>query len=134
MRLTRLLAAVVIAASAAACAASSGTGTASSTPRRSADLITREEIEGTDATNMEQVIQRLRPTWLRGRGQVSIANAGAGEPLVYMDDTRLGGLDALSTVVPNEVLEVRRLNAAEATNRFGTGHAGGAIVIRRRRG
>lgn len=132
MRLSRLLLAVVIASSTAACAGSSGAGAATQ-PRRSADLITRAEIEGTDAANMEQLIQRLRPTWLRGRGQVSIANSAAGNPLVYMDDTRLGGLEALATVVPNEVQEVRRLGAAEATNRYGTGHAGGAIVIRRKR-
>lgn len=133
MRLTRLLLAVAIATTTAACASSTGSSGSSNTPRRSADLITRDELTGVDAANMEQVIQRLRPTWLRGRGQVSIGNAEAGNPIVYIGDTRLGGLQTLSTVVPAEVQEVRRLSAAEATNRYGTGHAGGAIVLRRKR-
>lgn len=132
MRLTRILLAAAIAVSVASCASGSGQRTTVA-PRRSADLITADEIAASDASNMEQVVQRLRPTWLRGRGTVSIANANAGSPVVYLDDTRLGGVDALATVVPAEVQEVRRLNAAEATNRYGTGHAGGAIVVRRKK-
>jgi hypothetical protein len=103
-------------------------------PRREADLITFEEIAAVDASTLHQVVQRLRPNWMRSRGQVSIQNPSAGNPVVYIDDTRMGGIEALHQVIPSEVQEVRHLNASDATNRFGTGHAGGAILIRRRTG
>ena len=102
--------------------------------RGSADLITQEELEKTDVSNLHQAIQRLRPNWLHSRGQVSITNRSAGDPVVYLEETRLGGLSTLGQLSVTEIREVRRLSAGEATNRFGTGHAGGAIVVTRRTG
>ncbi|HYD51204.1 MAG TPA: hypothetical protein VEA99_01205 [Gemmatimonadaceae bacterium] len=118
----------------AALSACASGGSTTATPRRSADLITAEELAQTDTPNLLYAVQRLRPNWLRSRGQVSINTPGAGEPVVYIDDTRLGAIGTLEQIIPSEVREVRRLNAAEATNRYGTGHAGGAIVVRRRVG
>lgn len=103
-------------------------------PRVQSDLITQEELERTDVSSLLQAIQRLRPNWLHSRGQVSITNRSAGDPVVYLDETRLGGLTTLEQLSVTEIREVRRLSAGEATNRFGTGHAGGAIVARRRTG
>jgi hypothetical protein len=117
----------------AACA-SSGGGSTTASPRREADLISAEELAQVDVPNLFQAIQRLRPNWLRSRGQVSIRNPEAGNPVVYIDDTRFGELRTLEQITTSEVREVQRMNAAEATNRFGTGHAGGAIVVRRRTG
>jgi hypothetical protein len=113
-----------------ACATSGRTAA----PRRDSELITIEELTATEAATMHQVIQRLRPNWLRSRGQVSIQSPAAGNPVVYIDDTRMGGVESLHSIIPSEVQEVRHLNAADATNRFGTGHAGGAIIVRRRTG
>ena len=116
----------------AACASGKGSTTAS--PRREADLISASELAQIDVPNLHQAIQRLRPNWLRSRGQVSIRSPEAGNPVVYIDDTRFGELRTLEQITPAEVREIQRMNAAEATNRFGTGHAGGAIVVRRKTG
>jgi hypothetical protein len=113
-----------------ACASSGRTAP----PRRDSELLTIEELAATEAATLHQVLQRLRPNWLRSRGQISIENTTAGNPVVYVDDTRMGGVEALHSIIPSEVQEVRHLNAADATNRYGTGHAGGAIIVRRRTG
>lgn len=135
MRLRRTLLPYLL-AGLAACgtSASQSTVTTAGSARRQADLITAEELTSADSPNLHLAIQRLRPNWLRSRGQVSIQTPDAGMPVVYFEETRLGGLQTLEQIVPGEVREVQRLSAAEATNRFGTGHAGGAIVVRRRTG
>jgi hypothetical protein len=130
MRVSRFLLPLVLAV-AAACASSGGT---SASPRRSSDVITADELASVEVPNLHQAIQRLRPNWLRSRGQVSIQTPDAGNPVVYVDDTRFGDLRTLEQIVTSEVQEVRRMNAAEATNRYGTGHAGGALVVKRRTG
>ena len=77
----------------AGCASSSGTspGVAS----RSANLITREEIEAqlTTQESAYQLIQRLHPNWLRAR-----TSSFSGErilPAVVLNGSRYGELDSL---------------------------------------
>jgi len=136
MRLTRLAVSLFVAvtsislvAGLSACAGASNTSRGA--PRRVGDLITRAELDNAQAPDLHQAIQRLRPNWLHSRGPVSLQSPDAGNVLVYLDDTRLGGIEALSNLQPAEVLEIRRLSAADATSRWGVGHAGGAILVRR---
>ena len=75
--------------------------------------------------DLDQAIQRLRANWLRGRG--------GSTPVVYIDGQRRGGLRELSSVRVDEVERVERMNAPDATMRFGTNHDGGAILVTRRR-
>ena len=66
----RLAAVVGLALLAAACA--SGGGSGDSGPRRDRNLITGEELTQTgELTTLFDAIRRLRPTWLRGRGNLS---------------------------------------------------------------
>jgi hypothetical protein len=76
-------------------------------------------------------VQRLRPQWLRARprGQTRLAGAEAGI-VVYIDATRYGSLNSLQSLAVGGIYEIQRYDASEATNRFGTGHTNGAIVIR----
>lgn len=136
MRRRHLLSLSVAVVLAAGCAAggASQQGAAPAAPRRSADLITRAELDEVLVPSMKEAIERLRPNWLRARGPTSIQQPGAGAPTVYLDDSRLGGLEVLSTVQPAEITEARRLNASEATQRFGMNNSGGAIVLKRRVG
>lgn len=53
-------------------------------------------------------------------------------PVAYLDGTRLTDLSALGGVPTASVVEVRYLPGSEATTRFGTGHIGGAVVVRTR--
>jgi hypothetical protein len=107
-------------------------GATSSAPRGSSDVITQAELARVEAVTLRQAIERLRPNFLRSRGPSSITDQTAGAIIVYLDETRMGGLDALENIPVTEVREVRKLNASEATQRYGTGHAGGVIVVRRK--
>ena len=42
---------------------------------------------------------------------------------------QFGSLEALYSMHVNDVTHVRYLSPADATTRFGTGHAGGAILV-----
>lgn len=145
MRILQLSAFALAFGLSAACA-SSGTGsatqsgTAQHAPRPSQNLITQEELDGIDVTDVYQAVQRLRPTMLQakrgpttlGAGTRSGGGSEADAIQVYIDNQRLGGVSTLSQVPKSEIREVRYLSASEATQRFGTGNAAGAIVLLRK--
>lgn len=107
------------------------------------DFITMYELEQTTNRTLYDAIQNLRPEWLRTRGMTNPQETGsltgdannpqvvAGAPTikVYMDNAYLGGVDALRDVSTNAIQTVRRLDAAEATTRWGAGHLHGAIAV-----
>lgn len=98
-------------------------------PRASANRIVAEELVVHGSTNLLETVTILRPTWLRDRGRVSLTNETAHELVVYLDGTRLGGAEYLRRIRASDVSLVHYLNPSQATNRFGTGHSGGAIVV-----
>jgi len=95
--------------------------------RRNPNLITAEELAASNAQNAYQAIQILRPAWLRTRG--SGGHAGPQTPVVYVDQNRFGSLQALVDINVTGIAEIRYMDSIEATNRFGTGHGGGAILV-----
>ena len=56
----------------------------------------------------------------------------AGEVVVYLNGMRYGGVRSLTTLSAEAVGDITYMNASDATTRFGTGHSGGAILIRTR--
>jgi hypothetical protein len=95
--------------------------------------IVQAQVEASTARNAYELVQQLRPTWLRARGTQSIQNPGSTFPVVYVNGTREGSIEALRTVEIALVREVEFLSAPQATTRFGTGHSGGAILVHFRR-
>lgn len=108
-----------------ACAAA-GTGE----QRTRQDLITREEIESIDVSNLYDVVQRLRPRWLNVRSSQSF---GLGtDVVVYQGQALLGTADVLRQLGPREAHSLRYLDGATATASLpglGSRHVAGAIVI-----
>jgi len=92
--------------------------------------ITVEEIASTNMSTALEVVQSLRPNWLRERGPVSIRNPQGSEVIVYLDGARFGGMDSLRQIRVSSVASIEYLNSSEATFRFGTNHVGGAILVR----
>jgi hypothetical protein len=92
-------------------------------------VITAAELSQTGASNIHQAIQALRPQWLRGRPAGSMRGGARDEAVVYLDNNRYGSLNSLAQLSLGGVTEIRYLDASEATNRYGTGHAGGAIIV-----
>jgi len=144
--LTRPLILAAILAGGSACASSSGSAgagqagepqtavvSAPNRARKDPSVITSEEIEARPTLNARQVIEQLRPQFLRVRGTTTLGNAATQDVIwVYLDGTRYGTIDVLSNISANEVREIRYLSPSEATNRFGTGHVQGAILVARK--
>jgi hypothetical protein len=106
--------------------ASAGPGSSGSGP------ITRADLEDVSMRDAYEVVQRLRPAWLRARGRVSFQSSTAQNPVVYVDGIRFGSPESLRQVPADAVQDIRYLGASEATTRFGTGHPGGVILVRTR--
>lgn len=108
----------------ASCA--SGGGAADST--RSNQVITGEDVTDLDVATAYEVVQRLRPGWLRGRGPASLSGA-EGLPLVYIDGIRSGGIEALGNVHAGIVTEIRFLSGRDASVTYGLDHGSGVIEV-----
>jgi hypothetical protein len=111
------------------------------------EIITQEEVDAASASNVFELVQRLHPEWLRERGAQSFSEGdkvqgdmqgttvtpGLPTILVYQDNARMGGVEALRSIPIADVGSVQFLNAAQATYRFGIGHAHGVILITTRK-
>jgi hypothetical protein len=98
-----------------------------SSPGGNRELITEGDIEQSTATNALDLVQRVRPQWLRSRGQMSIQRPV--EVVVYVNGHPSGGARSLADVHIQSIREIRFLSAVEATQRFGTDHGAGAILV-----
>ena len=136
MRLHRIIgrgaALLVAAAVLSAPGCSSATQTGARAPSVSRRVLLADEIGAVPAASAYEAVSRLRPEWLRRRGQISIRDPSAGEVVVYLDGVRFGGPGSLRNIRAESILQMEYLDASDATTRFGTGHGGGAILVRTR--
>ena len=95
--------------------------------RHNPDVITAEEIAATNVATAFEVVERLRPQFLRTRGPSSALLET--RITVFQDNMNLGGIDMLRQIRAADVQEIRYLSASDATTRFGSGHPAGAIVV-----
>lgn len=105
------------------CATSGASDTSS---RGSSRLITAEEAQQSGALNADEVIRRVRPQWLQAGG--STFRGGGDLPTVYMDGVRVE-FSELRAVRTAMIQRLEFLSPTDATNRFGTNHTGGAILV-----
>ena len=130
MRLSTLVLAAVV----AACATGAAPETSGSAPRNP-DVITQQELEQVPYSNAYDAIRRLRPQMLvqrSGSGSSSITQQASYAIRVYLDNVPVGGLSELKGIALAGIREIRYFGPTDATQRFGTGNAGGAIAIRTR--
>jgi hypothetical protein len=130
MQLTRIAFAAVLVSSQmtlAACA-SGGSGSAAT---RQPDLISRAEIVESGASDALEIVERLRPQFLRPRGGLSIRDGGApSPPQVFVDGLELGGPDVLRDIPASSVMEIRYERNRDTEVRLGSGQHGGVIHVR----
>jgi len=100
-------------------------------------VIDQSEIStrASDATNALQIIQKLRPQMLTGRGLGSPTDVTGetSKPRVYVDNISYGDLGTLSNLTANQIKEIRFMNSRDATTQWGTGHMGGVILVTTKR-
>lgn len=129
-----------------AAAARSARPPASTLPPDRRRLLTRAEVDRSSAPTATELVQTLRPQWLRARGNDATRARTAPLPggitavlideapvVVYLDGTLIGLLEALRTIRRVEIEEVEYYDAGEAQQRWGTGHQHGAINVVTRR-
>lgn len=95
----------------------------------SRNYIFADEIRRSVATNAYDLIESLRPHWLRGRGPKSVRVRMASNPIVYVDGLRHGYVSALISLPVHNIVEIQYMSSGDATIRFGIDHPGGAILI-----
>ena len=120
-----------------ACGGSGGQATTQSRPIRGpADRISEAEINAGVYQNALEVVRNLRPGMLIPRGAAPDASGlgAASIPImVYMDDVRLGDIGSMVNIPAGRVVEIRFINARDATTRYGTGHGSGVILVTTKR-
>lgn len=97
----------------------------------SGTTLTREQLSTTNADNLYEAINKLRPSWLSSRGPTSVTDATPTGVDVFMGNTLLGKADYLRQVRPGDVTEVKYWDSGSAAARFGMGHPRGVIEITR---
>jgi len=95
--------------------------------RRTPNVLIEEDILGAEATDAYEVVQQLRPNWLRRRGPTSRRSPGSGNVTVYVDGVQFGDASVLRSIPTGDMVGMAYFSAADATVKFG-GRQGGAVI------
>jgi hypothetical protein len=123
-RVFKLLPLLVLPLLLPSCATTGGGGSGGSTR-----VLTAEQIADLPVMTAYEAVQRVRPQWLRTRSSPTMANPRPALAVVYLDGVRTGDATELRRIRAREVERMEYLTPSDATNRFGTGHQGGAILV-----
>lgn len=105
-------------------------------------VIEEEELQEASGSNAYDIVQSLRPSWLRARrGRDAFPQAddnpdqpdGGGGPVVYVDGSEFGDVETLRQIGRDDLEEMEYLSPSDAQTRFGLDHDGGAILVTLRR-
>jgi hypothetical protein len=119
--------AVLFAGAVLACAPPSTVPGAGAT--RNANVITREDIKGTNASNAYEAVSRLRPKFLNSHGATTFSPNDTGLPNVYLNHSLYGDIESLRNIDVSSISEIHYYSAPEASTRFGRGNVSGAIEV-----
>ena len=97
------------------------------------DLLTREEIMGVrGVTNLYDVVERLRPRWLKVRSQDRSFGLTTSI-VVFQNQTLLGTVETLRQLQPGLAYQLKYLDGTTAKNTLPglafEGHVAGAIIL-----
>lgn len=108
-------------------------------PKSSSRQITEADIErlGSSAANAYDVVQTLRPQWLRKRNDilnlpgVTAGDTGMPEFSVFVNDHEMGGLNFLRALPAEQVYSMRFLTMNEVGARYGPTNGPGIVIVLR---
>lgn len=127
---TSLIARMQLLLLAAACAASPSGGAVSTSSNRA--LVTEAEIPTTGTETAYELVQRIRPEFLRVRPAQGSAGANgnvAPAAILVVNGQRVGGVEDLKTIPASALSTIRYYTIEEAKRRFGMQYGGGAIEL-----
>jgi hypothetical protein len=111
--------------------ASGGAGPA--VPGTDRNVITESELASVPASNLYELIEKVRPNFLRSRGKSSINMSGGEYPIVYLDGRSYGDLGSLKSIIPSQVSVVRYYDSSSAASRYGMISGTGVIDVTSKR-
>jgi hypothetical protein len=89
--------------------------------------ITEEQLAERHYQTLYDAVLALRSNWLSTRGTDSFNSPS--RVIVYLDDSRFGGVESLSGLSTQGIASVTHLNGIDATARWGIGHSAGVISV-----
>jgi hypothetical protein len=104
---------------------------ASSRPRSSRDVLTTEEIRAAvGASDAYSLIQKLRPGWLRVRGDPNVPDTDGSLVIqVYYNGRHAGTVAVLREYEVSQLVSMRWVDPIAARSSYGAGHGRGVIAI-----
>ena len=94
--------------------------------RADRNVITREQIQQNGYRTAYDAVEALHAPWLVTRADGLRTQR---EVQVYLDNTRLGGVETLRQVVAAQILRITWIDAPTAINRWGVDHSQGVIMV-----
>jgi hypothetical protein len=126
MRLfTRAVAVAAVLSLAAGCAPKPSSS--ASAPRADRNVLTPDQFRTQSYQNAYEAIEALRLNWLKPRGSDSFNTPSV--VMVYLDNVKLGGVEALRGLQLSNIQSIRHYDASQANARWGVGHSQGAIQV-----
>ena len=121
---------LLAAAAVFACASSPRSDRASPSPASDRNMLTEEELHSVPASNLYELIAKLRPQMLRAHGQSTLGGSTASDyAVVYLDGRNYGDIGSLRSLIPSQVSLVRYYDATDAAGKFGTITGSGVIEV-----
>ncbi|MEO5590792.1 MAG: hypothetical protein ABIS03_14520 [Gemmatimonadaceae bacterium] len=122
---------ILLATACALTLACASAGTGSNTGSRT--MLTREEIAAANTPSAYDVVNRLRPDWLRS-AQLSASGGSSRtmQVLVYVDGFRMGGAETLRSINAGTVRSMEYASASKAPSvvrDMGSGVASAVILV-----
>jgi hypothetical protein len=102
-------------------------GSTNRAPQADRTVITREQLLEHHFTNAFEAVQALRSNWLETKGADSFSTPT--QVLVYLDDTRLGGIETLRSIATATIVFIRHFDGISAAARWGLDHGQGVIFV-----
>jgi hypothetical protein len=111
------------------CASSGTSGADGGNGGASGNVLTNAELVESSETDAYIALERLRPRWLRARGQSSFS--GGTVVMLFVDGSPRGDVSNLRGIPINDIRDITYLSATEAAFQFGTmAGNGGALAVR----
>ena len=90
-------------------------------------VLTQDDLVDHQYQSVLEAVQTLRSNWLNERGPDSFA--APSHIWVYVDNTRVGGVQSLAAISTRYISSIRKVNGIDATARWGIGHSAGVIAV-----
>jgi hypothetical protein len=94
-----------------------------------ANVITAPELDQAGARNAYDAIREIRPEMLRTRSSGSLMLFSASKPSVAIDNTVIGGVEALRGIPTDSVTRIEYVSEWHATKAFGPGFDNGLMLV-----